>query len=772
MTEGHMKNKQDIEKMLIRYFNDGGAPGKILDLAKALDLPPGGQKMLRNVIRDMTEQGTIKQLRGLRFGPVESTETTRVIGTLTVNVQGFGFVSTGPERSTDIFIPAARMNGARHKDRVEVEVSRPLMPSHGRQNNMAATARLEGTVVEVLNRGIREVVGLLFQSPAGWKLTPDDARLPGPILIRDTAPNIKMKDGDKVVVLLLEATLPGALATGRVIEVLGAADQPGIDILSVMRQHQLQEEFPEEVMQELGRIKDGLTAADLKGRMDLRDQLIFTIDPVDAKDFDDAVSIDALPNGNWRIGIHIADVTHYVKPGTHMDREGMARGNSAYLVDRVVPMLPHRLTNDLCSLVPHQDRLTHSAFVEVTPEGLMLGYETARTVIHSKARLTYGMVQDFFTTGRADSHIPAKVVAALMQMRPIARAIRARRFAAGALEVHASEVKCILKRDGKVERIEKREGMEAYQLIEEFMLLANLAVGDSLRKATNQPGIYRIHEAPSETQWRKMEAELALLGIETTMAHPSDINKVFHAITEPHLKFPVTVTILKNLKRATYSSKLDMHFGLAFECYTHFTSPIRRYPDLIVHRLLNAIEDRKPARISEAEMHELAMHCSGREQNAEEAETATVAIKMVEYYHDRLKAGDAGPYDACITGFNPRGIMIELVESLQRGMVPFETLKDDYYMVNPSGTKAEGRRTGRVLRLGDAASVIIAQVDTRLRRIEFSIVGDGASSSGRKPHAGGSRKPSRGGGGKPAETAPVGRTSGGGRNRGRGRKRR
>ena len=387
-------NKQEIEKKLLHYFNTGGSPGKMQDIAKAMDLPPGGQKMLRNVIRDLVADGTIVQLRGLRFGPAQSTQTAKVIGTLTVNVQGFGFVSTGPERSTDIFIPAARMNGARHRDTVEVEVSRPILPSHGRQNNVAATARLEGTIVDVVNRGISEVVGLLFESPAGWKLTPDDARLPGPIMIRDTAPNIKMKDGDKVVVQMLEATMPGAPATGRVIEVLGAADQPGIDILSVMRQHQLQEEFPEEVMHELGRIKDGLAAADLKGRLDLRDQLIFTIDPVDAKDFDDAVSIDRLPNGNWRVGIHIADVTHYVKPGTHMDREGMARGNSAYLVDRVVPMLPHRLTNDLCSLVPHQDRLTHSAFVDVTPEGLMLGYDTARSVIHSKARLTYGMVAE------------------------------------------------------------------------------------------------------------------------------------------------------------------------------------------------------------------------------------------------------------------------------------------------------------------------------------------------------------------------------------------
>jgi ribonuclease R len=439
-------------------------------------------------------------------------------------------------------------------------------------------------------------------------------------------------------------------------------------------------------------------------------------------------------DGHWRLGVHIADVPHYVMPGSRLDEEAFNRGNSVYLVDRAIPMLPPYLTTEVCSLVPHRDRLCHTAEMILSDEGLVLRAETFSSVIHSKARLNYDQVQDFFD-GKDGHGVPAEIQEVLARMRPLARALRRHRMAAGAIDLAIPEIKCVLDSDGHPLAVMKRGAKEAYQLIEEFMLSANCVVAARLRDSGG-PALYRVHEPPDEEQWAAMEADLKNLGV-------TDLDELRRRVAELVLRFarePLSyvlhLAVLRNFKRARYAANLVGHFGLAFPCYTHFTSPVRRYPDLAVHRLLNAIEQRRPGPYSLEDAARIAAHCSATEENADDAETESVELKRIEFYRDLLQGGQTGPFEGIVVSVVPKGLIVELGETLQRGLIPFSSMMDDYYEVVPGKGMARGRRRHAVWSLGRPVRVLITRVDTARRRVDFVLfAGDSAPPAARRKKA-------------------------------------
>ena len=563
------------------------------------------------------------------------------------------------------------------------------------------------------------VVGRLLRNPYYWYVMPDNPRrMRHNIRVRDFTAPITPAEGHKVVIRLDAVLRSADQPVGVVIEDLGRAEAPGVDVLSIIRSRQFATDFPLAVRSQAAHTTvPPVPMLRADGRCDLRDLTTFTIDPEDAKDFDDALSLEALPDGRWQLGVHIADVAHYVAPDSPIDKEARARGNTIYLVDRAITMLPQHLTSDVCSLVPHQDRLTHTALLTFDRHLRLEATETFPSVICSAARLTYAQAEMLFE--RPIEAIPLRVREALLQLRPLVRTWRHRRLAAGALDLAVPEVKCVLDAHGRVSAILPRGSDEAYQLIEECMLLANVAVAERLR-AAGGPALYRIHDEPDEEQWEQMRQELRAMGAPMIPATPADLNKLLHRISDTPLAPTLNLIVVRNLKRALYSSELRPHFGLAFPRYTHFTSPIRRYPDLVVHRLLTAVERGAPPPYSKSVLARLATHCSTTEKAADEAENESVEVKRVAFYQEKLRRGDIGPFPAVVTGLLKRGVLVELRDSLQRGLLPFAALKSDYYELNATRTHARGKRRGGGWKIGQPVEVMLERVDMANRWIDFS----------------------------------------------------
>ena len=565
-------------------------------------------------------------------------------------------------------------------------------------------------------------VGILMRDPQHWYVLPDNPRrLRHNIRVREFAPSIQPTGGHKVVVRLDAGTQLAGPFSGMVIEDLGRADAPGVDVLSIIRGREFATDFPLAVRRPAAPpTQPPPPALRANGRHDLRDLITFTIDPDDAKDFDDAISLVALPGDRWQLGVHIADVAHYVTMDSPIDREARTRGNTIYLVDRAISMLPQHLTSDVCSLVPHQDRLTHTALLIFNRQLHLEAAETFPSVICSAARLTYAQAEAVFAGKGALTGIPDAVCETLSQLRPLARKWRTRRLAAGALNLAVPEVKCILDEHGHVSEIRPRGDDEAYQLIEECMLLANVAVAERLR-AAGGPALYRIHDEPDEEQWEQMRMDLQAVGVPVVPATPADLNKLLLRLAGKPLAPTLNLMVVRNLKRAIYSAELRPHFGLAFPRYTHFTSPIRRYPDLVIHRLLTAVERGEPPPYSKSALARLATHCSATERAADEAENESVEVKRVAFYQEKLRRGDVGPFAGVVTGLLNRGVLVELRDSLQRGLLPFAALKSDYYVLNPTRTQARGKRRRMAWRIGQPVEVLLARVDTANRWLDFAL---------------------------------------------------
>ncbi len=684
------------------------------ELAKAMRVHSKERNQLRQALLNLEKAGKVAQLRKNRWALPQTRDT--LAGTLRMTDKGFGIFipDTGDE---EYYIARDDLKCALHEDRVTIERLPPKKAPRGRP----AFKNPEGRVVEVLERKNDEVVGLIKRTPYYAYVIPDDLRLGQDIRVSEVENELgEIPDDHKVVIRLNEWHDPFKPLSGVVIEDIGPRDDPNVAMQCILRAHGFRQNFSDEVLAEAANVPHELRPEDAEGRADLRERLTFTIDPETARDFDDAVSIEKVFNG-WKLSVHIADVAHFVPKGSAIDEEALHRGNSIYLVDRVVMMIPTELTTKICSLNPNVDRLAHTVEITIDEAGEIAESSTCRSIIHSDARLNYEQVQALFD-GETDESIPAEVVTAIKELYPLTRTLRKNRQDAGSLDLSTPQINCILGDDGKVASIKKGEAKEAYQLIEECMLLANVVVARKL-KAAQWPAIHRIHEAPDEDQWAKMGAELQILGIDALPATSADINAVLEKVAGKPVEYSANLAILTNLKRACYSAEDSEHFGLAFDDYVHFTSPIRRYPDLVIHRLLTALEQKAKQPYRSDDLEGIAAQCSRTEVEADAAEKESVALRRAEYYRDLLTKGETGPYKACVVKVLGKGLLIELSDTLQRGLVAFSSITDDRYELNAMKTAATGTRWGKTFKIGDEIEVDLVKVDIQRNFVDFHLTG-------------------------------------------------
>jgi ribonuclease R len=516
-----------------------------------------------------------------------------------------------------------------------------------------------------------------------------------------------------------------------------------MDILCLIKEYELPLSFPAQVEDELVELPDRVFKRETDQRLDLRDKNCFTIDPVDAKDHDDAVSLEIKQNGNYLLGVHIADVSFYVTEDSALDHEALKRGTSVYLVDRVIPMLPEKLSNSICSLKPQRIRLTYSVILEVTPEGDRVGYEIKESVIKSRAKLNYDEVQKFFDTGRAGKRMEG-LQDDLVEMRNLSRKLLEKRLKKGSLDFDLSEAHVVLGRDGKVQDIFEVARLESHRLIEEFMLLANRTVAEHVtRRAV--PFLYRIHEEPDPDKMEAFSDFVSTLGYSFKVSgkvRPKRIQTFLKSLEGKPEEELINEVLLRSLKKACYAPEDVGHFGLAFSHYTHFTSPIRRYPDLLVHRLLKEMQQERYSIERQSKLirrlPKIAEITSERERLADDAERESIKIKQIEFMQDKL----GEEYQGLISSVVSFGFFVRLDNSLAEGLVRVSSLDDDYYVFDEKGKRWVGRRTRRVYKLGERVRVQVARVAREQKQIDFVLAGSSLQKA-RRVGGRGKKKPKR-----------------------------
>ena len=692
-------------------------PLRRAELAGKLRLNAAERRDFRQTLADMLEKGDVVRVRTDRF--VLPQDADLVVGTIEFNQNGFAFLR--PETSAesadranprpDIYVAGEDTGVAMHGDKVVVRL-------HHDRTRFKAADKPAGRVIRILQRASETVVGVLQKGRHVHYVIPDDPRMSHDIY---TKPALNAQVGDKVVVKLAEWTSRHVNPEGEIVEVLGKSDAPGVDILAIIRKHHLPIRFSPPVLSEVADIPETIPGAEYQRRLDLRQTFIVTIDPDDAKDFDDAINVDELPGGGWRLGVHIADVSHYVRPDGALDREARARGNSVYLVDRVLPMLPEKLSNGLCSLRPAEDRLTQSVFVEFTPKLAVRKAEFALTVIRSRHRLTYK---------EAFAHLQSRdqgdeLTRELKKMWRLALRLRQQRFEHGSLNLEFPEVKVRLDKNGKPTHIEKIHYDISHQLIEEFMLAANEAVAKHICQL-QIPCIYRIHEDPDLEKLRDFRQYAQSFGYKVgDVTHRHELQKLLKQVTGKPEEYAVNLALLRSLKQARYATDPVGHYGLAKKFYTHFTSPIRRYADLIVHRTLLSLMKPGENAVRRYGLQELARdaeHISRTERVAAEAESESVELKKLEYFQLQLARGDLDVMDAVVCSVKNFGLFVELPESLVQGLIHISKLDDDFYHYDERLERLVGRRTKRVIKIGDQLRVKVERVDPYKRQIDFRVV--------------------------------------------------
>jgi len=712
---GAMTNPNDLARRLAELFRlPGYRPLPERDLAKRLLLPSGQRGALRRALRDMAEQGAAATYGGGRWGaPTGGTQT--ITGTYQARLNGSGWLLPDTPDEKPCWLEPASILGAVHGDRIAARFipRTPDMWIPGARPETKA-ARL----TQILERPRAQAVGTVQWSARGVHLLPRDPLLPTPIMLTDPPAKLKPLRGHLILASLSPAPAPPTRpVTARFQEDLGQPDDPHNDIPALLKDHGVEENFPLEVQRAARQVATSVRRTPGPRRVDLRDRLILTIDPASAHDQDDAISIARLPDGRWQLGVHIADVAAYVEPDSAIDREARRRGNSTYLVDRVIRMLPRDLTVKVCSLRPNEDHLAHTVELIFDDTGRLHQSKTYRSLIRTRAALSYEAVQRYFDTG-AWPELAPEIRATVDHLRHLAGQIRARRFEAGALDFAMPEVQCILDAQGTPTGFQRRDAIEAYVLIEECMLAANQVVARKIR-AAGLPAPYRIHLPPTPEKWARMASELHALGIRTTPARAADLNRIARRVAGQPAEHMVTLAMLRNMPRAIYAADCQPHFGLGFDCYAHFTSPIRRYPDLVLHRVLLAIEEGRPPPYSAEEIASLARHCSDTEAESAELEAESILLKRIQYYAAQMAQGRTGPFAGSIIALNPKGLLVELNDSLQTGLLPYRALGRQQYVLAADGLAATALR-GKTYRLGQTLHVQLATVDEKRRRIDFA----------------------------------------------------
>jgi len=712
LVEEHIQ--KHIDELLAYMKEEAYKPLTVQELEQAFQIKDSEEfKDFVKALVYMEEKGMVVRTRSNRYGIPEKMNLVR--GKLIGHAKGFAFVIPDEPGLDDIFIPPGEMNNALHGDTVLVRVS---SQSNG--------ARREGTVVRILERGLTQIVGTYTESKHFGFVIPDEKKFAGDIFIPKNASKGAV-EGHKVVVKLTSYPEGRMSAEGEVIEILGHKNDPGVDILSVIHKYGLPLAFPEEVLEQANQTPDEIDPEEIKNRRDLRNEVIVTIDGADAKDLDDAVTVKKLDNGNYKLGVHIADVSYYVPEGSPIDREAFERGTSVYLVDRVIPMIPHRLSNGICSLNPKVDRLTLSCEMEITPEGEVVKHEIFQSVIKTTERMTYSDVNKILVD--KDEELREKyapLVPMFEEMEELAAILRKKRMNRGAIDFDFKESKILVDEDGKPIDVVIRERSVAERLIEEFMLVANETVAEHFHWL-DVPFIYRIHEDPKEDKLQRFFEFITNFGLivrgKANSVHPRALQEIIEAVQGKPEEMVVSTVMLRSMQQAKYYPESLGHFGLSTDFYTHFTSPIRRYPDLIVHRLIRTylIEGKmdEATRVKwNARLDEIAEHSSKMERRAVDAEREVEDLKKTEYMEDKI----GQQFDGIISSVTNFGMFVELPNTIE-GLVHVSYMVDDYYRYDERHYAMIGERTGNVFRIGDEITVEVVNVDKDERSIDFAIVG-------------------------------------------------
>jgi len=694
------------DRILTLLQGKKAAPLDVPSLSRKLRVPPGA---ISRTLTALEKEGRVARVRHDRW--ISAGSADLITGTIQFHPRGFAFVTPAEGEGPDLRIDAEDTATALHGDLVVARLQRPSFTGRRRSEG---EERPRGRVIRILERRNDKIVGTLQKTARFFIVIPDDPRLQHNLYVPEpgTSGSPAAAPGDKVVARLTEWKNRHTNPEGVLVERLGRREDPGVDILSIVRKFDLPTEFPSQAITEASSFPKVELPDKPVDREDLRGEFVITIDPDTARDFDDAISLKELPGGHAEIGIHIADVSHYVRPGSALDEEARRRANSVYLVNGVIPMLPPRLSDDLCSLRPREQRLTYSAFVRIGPDGRIGTARFDRSVIYSRHRLTYQEA-----LGRLRRPATDDLDRFLQKAWTFASALRKRRFVSGALDLDFPELRVLLDERGRPNRIEKESSDESHQLIEEFMLLANEAVARHLNRE-HRPSLYRIHEVPDESRLEEYRQLLIAHGIKTgDLTQRGEIQKILKVLPGRPDGYALKIALLRSLKRAVYSPKSLGHYGLAKSHYTHFTSPIRRYADLLVHRSL--AHTRGTSKNQSETLNRLAQHLSRQERTAAEAEQESKKLKLLEYLEAQAGPKATQTFEAVITEATNFGLLVELPDFLLSGLIHVSSLTDDFYSFDPIRRHLRGRRNGKVFKAGAHLRVAVLRIDFPKRQVDF-----------------------------------------------------
>lgn len=707
-----MSKKFDKRKKVVYDLicDDLYTPMKFKELAMLLRVAKEDRDELRQILEALEQEGKIYLSKR---GKYCKGHAKRLTGVFRASLKGFGFVVLDEGDSEDVFIGADDTCGAFDGDHVEIVLTKE---PEGRSR--------EGKIVKILERGLSKVVGLYRMKP-GKKfgfVIPDNQRLDQDIFV----PIEKSRgavDGHKVVVELTSYGENGKKPEGKIVEIIGHLNDPGTDIMSIVKGYDLPVEFPDKVLRQAERVAKPVSEADMNGRKDLRDWQMVTIDGEDAKDLDDAVSL-VKEGENYILGVHIADVTNYVQENSALDREALERGTSVYLVDRVIPMLPHTLSNGMCSLNAGEDRLALSCIMTVDPSGDVIAHEIAETVIHVDRRMSYTSVKKILTD-RDEAEISEykELVPMFERMQELSGILRARRKKRGSIDFDFPETKIILDENGKPIDIKPYDRNVATKIIEDFMLLANETVAEDYYWQ-ELPFVYRTHEAPDEEKIRTLATFINNFGysmhIGVNEIRPKEIQKLLTKVEDTPEEAMISRLALRSMKQAKYTAENDGHFGLAANYYTHFTSPIRRYPDLQIHRIIKEnlhgqLDDGRQAHYHHI-LPDVAVQTSSTERRADEAEREVEKMKKAEYMSKRI----GQRYEGVVSGITNWGMYVELPNTCE-GLIRLQDMDDDYYIFDENTYTLTGEDTGRTFKLGEHVRIIVKDVDFLAKAVNFML---------------------------------------------------
>ena len=707
---------RDLGASVLELLATQGKPMGVRDLVRRLGLDAPGRRDLKEVLRRLIADGQLVKIHGARVGLPD--RMNLVVGRLTANPAGFGFVvpdkpAGAPRtREGDVYVSAVNMKEALHGDRVVARVERHTPKG------------AEGRIIRVLERAQQHIVGRFEEDGRfGGHVIPFDKRVLHEIFI-PPGDEAGARPGDMVLAEITRPPTATRNPSGRVLQRLGRLEDPGTDLKVIMAKYGLPDAFPAEVDAEAERVPKTVRPADIAGRTDFRDWDTVTVDPETARDHDDAISLDRLAGGGWKLAVHIADVAHYVPPGWALDQEAYLRGTSVYFPDRVVPMLPHALSSGICSLVENQDRLTQTVVLELDAKARVRKAEFHDGVIKSRARMTYQQVQRIVDGDAELRRQFAPLVPLFERMDELAKLMRRRRYERGSLDFDLPEPKLVLDEAGQMTGIVAHARLDSMRSIEEFMLAANEAVAERLDRAAT-PTLYRIHEQPDPERVEEFAELVSSFGYRLPAKleeiRPQDFQGILRQVEGKPEEKLISYLLLRTMRLARYHEENLGHFGLATEMYAHFTSPIRRYPDLVVHRSLRALRHAQGADVARdlpGPLAEMAKHLSDMERRATDAERELIEWKKVRFMADKL--GDV--FSGYVTGVQSFGLFVELDEIYVQGLVHVSSMTDDYYRFDERAHMLKGENTGKVYRLGDRVKVQVAAVKLEERKIDFALV--------------------------------------------------